>query len=135
MTLTAYQKLELIFKRLSALGEAEAVLRWDMSAIMPCGGAEARTEQLAALEAVQHGLITASEMADLIPTAENFNGELNDWQTSNLHEMKRRWIKATALSEGLVVALSKACSACEASWRTARFESNFSTVSIECQSS
>ena len=36
---TPYQQLERRFKRLSALSEAEAVLHWDMSAMMPRGGA------------------------------------------------------------------------------------------------
>ena len=128
MIATAYQQLELRFKRLLLLSDAEAVLRWDMSTTMPCGGAEARAEQLAELEAVQHGLITAVEMVDLIAAAESSVGELNSWQTSNLREMKRHWVKATALSEGLVVALSKACSACETTWRTARLESDFAAV-------
>ena len=126
--LTPYQQLELRFKRLSALGEAEAVLHWDMSAIMPRGGAEARAEQLAELKAVQHGLMTAPETADLIAAAEQAASGLKDWQPANLREMKRRWIKATALSEDLVVALSKACSTCETVWRTARPEADFAAV-------
>ena len=123
--LTPYQQLELRFKRLSALGEVEAVLHWDMSAIMPPGGAEARAEQLAELKAVQHSLMTAPEMADLIGEADS---GLQGWQPSNLREMKRRWVKATALSEDLVVALSKACSTCETLWRTARPEADFAAV-------
>ena len=129
MTIPAYQKLELLFKRLSAISEAESVLHWDMSTVMPIGGAEARMEQLAELKAIQHGLITSSETADLIALAESSGGELKDWQLSNLQQIKRRWIKATAISEDLVVALSKASSICEANWRTARSESNFKAVS------
>ncbi len=125
-TLSPYQQLELRFKRLSALGEAEAVLHWDMSAIMPRGGAEARAEQLAELKAVQHGLMTAPEMANLIAAAGE--DELDGWQSANLHEMKRRWVKTTAMPEDLVVALSKACSTCETIWRTARPEADFAAV-------
>jgi carboxypeptidase Taq len=99
-----------------------------MSTVMPIGGAKARAEQLAELKAIQHGLITSSETADLIASAESSNKELKDWQKSNLQEIKRRWIKATALSEEIVVALSKACSNCETIWRTARSESNFKLV-------
>ncbi|MBT7941883.1 MAG: carboxypeptidase M32 [Alphaproteobacteria bacterium] len=127
MSETAYQQLEQRFKRLSALGEAEAVLHWDMSAIMPRGGAAARAEQLAELKAVQHGMMTAPEMADLFNDAANQDG-LDDWQPANLREMKRRWVKATALSEDLVVALSKACSTCETVWRTARADADFAAI-------
>ncbi|MBC8339163.1 MAG: carboxypeptidase M32 [Rhodospirillales bacterium] len=125
---TPYQHLEMRFKRLSALAEAEAVLHWDMSAIMPLGGAEARAEQLAELKAVQHGLMTGPEMPDLIAAATADEDSLAGWQPANFREMKRRWIKATALSEDLVVALSKACSACETKWRTARPEGDFKAV-------
>ena len=54
--LAPYQQLEGRFRRLSVLGEAESVLHWDMAAIMPRGGAEARAGQLAELKAVRHGL-------------------------------------------------------------------------------
>jgi carboxypeptidase Taq len=128
MSNTSYEQLERRFKRMSALGEAEAVLHWDMSAIMPRGGAAARAEQLAELKAVQHGLMTAPEMAGLFAAAEQAGDELKGWQPANLREMKRRWVKATALTEDLVVALSKACSACETTWRTARPEADFAAV-------
>ncbi|MDA1089519.1 MAG: carboxypeptidase M32 [Proteobacteria bacterium] len=128
MSETPYQQLERRFKRLGALGEAEAVLHWDMSAIMPRGGAEARAEQLAELKAVRHSLMTAAETADLIAAAEADADTLAGWQPANFREMKRRWIKATALSEDLVVALSKACSVCETIWRTARADADFGAV-------
>src|SRR3546814_8173049 len=44
--MTAYEELSRTFTRLRALQEAAGVLQWDMSAMMPSGGAEARTEQL-----------------------------------------------------------------------------------------
>ena len=125
--LAPYQQLERRFKRLSALGEAQAVLHWDMAAIMPRGGAGARAEQLAELKAVRHGLLTAPEIGDLLDAAEAADG-LKGWQPANLREMRRLWTKATALPEDLVVALSKACSACEMVWRTARSEADFAAV-------
>ena len=126
---TPYQQLERRFHRLNALGEAAAVLHWDMSAIMPVGGAEGRAEQLAELKAVRHGMLTAPEVGDLLDEAENeAEGVLTGWQPANVREMRQRWIKATALSEDLVVALSKACSACETLWRTARADDDFASV-------
>src|SRR3546814_19682175 len=50
--MTAYEELSRTFTRLRALQEAAGVLQWDMSAMMPSGGAEARTEQLATLSVV-----------------------------------------------------------------------------------
>ena len=55
--MTAYQELETRFRRINALREAAGVLQWDMSTVMPEGGAAARTEQLAALEVTSHELL------------------------------------------------------------------------------
>jgi carboxypeptidase Taq len=127
VTATPYQRLEKRFKRLSALAEAEAVLHWDLAAVMPRGGAQARSEQLAELKAVRHAMLTAPETGELLAAADAVDG-LDAWQRANLREMWRRWIKATALSEDLVIALSKSESACETVWRTARPAGDFALI-------
>lgn len=127
MSDTPYQQLEKRFKRLSALAEAEAVLRWDLAAVMPRGGAQARGEQLAELKAVRHVMLTAPETGEMLAAADAVDG-LDAWQQANLRQMRRRWIKSTALSEDLVLALSKAESACETAWRTARPAGDFALI-------
>ena len=62
--MTAYTELEARFRRLGAVEEAIAVLHWDAAAMMPAGGAAARSEQLATLRGIAHQLLTASEIAD-----------------------------------------------------------------------
>ena len=74
MSETPYQQLERRFKRLSALGEVQAVLHWDMAAMMPRGGGEARAGQLAELKAVRHSLLTAPETGELLDAAEDADG-------------------------------------------------------------
>ena len=120
MTNLAYVELETRYRRVALLGETSAILHWDTAAIMPDGAAIARAEQSAEMQAVIHGLKTASELGDLIGEAEAQAGELDDWQRANLSEMSRQWTKAGAVPEDLVVALSRACSACETAWRAAR---------------
>jgi carboxypeptidase Taq len=122
-----YQKLEKRFSRIAALGEAEAVLHWDLAAVMPKGGAQARSEQMAELRAVRHVMLTAPETGDLLAAADGADG-LDPWQRANLREMRRHWVKATALSEDLVMALARAELACEAVWRTARPAGDFGPV-------
>jgi carboxypeptidase Taq len=124
---TAYQRLEQRFRRLAALGDSAAVLRWDWATMMPAGGAEARAHQLAELQAVRHGLLTAPETAELLAAAEA-ERDLAPWQRTDLHEMKRLWTHAAALNENLVIALTKATSACETVWREARAASDFAAV-------
>ena len=57
---TAYGRLEARFRRLNALAEAQGMLHWDMSTMMPRGGSEARAEQLAELAAVHHALLAGA---------------------------------------------------------------------------
>ncbi|HSO41866.1 MAG TPA: carboxypeptidase M32, partial [Rhodospirillales bacterium] len=95
------------------------------------GGASSRSDQLAVLRALRHGLLTAPEVADLLAKAEAeaFDaGDEGSWRQANLREMRRLWRHATALSEVQVEALSRATSACEAAWRDARAESDFAAV-------
>ena len=127
MSETSYQKLEDRFRRINALREAAGMLHWDMATMMPSGGGEARAGQLAELKAVSHGLLTAPDVADLLDGAEADTG-LDAWQFANVREMRRQWSHATALPEDLVLALSKAESACETVWRSARPEADFTAV-------
>ena len=126
MTDTAYRRLENRFARLLAVRDAEAMLHWDLATMMPAGGAESRAGQLAALRAVQHGMVTDPEVEALLEEAA---GEtLEPEPAANLGEMERLWRHATALPEDLVTALSRAASACETAWRAARPENDFKAV-------
>ena len=108
MTATAYARLEERFKRIAALDDARGMLGWDQATMMPTGGAEARGEQIAAISAVRHGILTAPQTGDLLERAAAEVHLLDSWQAANLAEMKRRWRHATALDEDLVTALSRA---------------------------
>jgi len=127
MSQTAYWKLEKRFRRLLVLRDAAEVLQWDYAAMMPAGGGPARGEQLAELSAVSHSILSDPETADLLAKAEE-DTKLDRWQSANLTGMRRKWAHATALSEDLVLAFSKACTGCETAWRTARSEADFPAV-------
>ena len=126
--MSAYTQLEQRFKRLNALKEEAGILQWDMSAMMPAGGAAARGEQLAALEVTCHELLSAPETAELLEAAEGEAEALEFWARANLREMRRRWRHETALDPALVEALSKAGNACEMVWREARAQADFAMV-------
>ncbi|MPZ12544.1 MAG: carboxypeptidase M32, partial [Kiloniellaceae bacterium] len=126
--MTAYEELSRKFKRLHALQEAQGVLSWDMSAMMPAGGAEARTEQLATLSVVCHEILTDPSLDELFDKASAETKGLDAWTQANLKEMHRRWLHATALESDLVEALSKACKRCEMIWRKARPQADFAAV-------
>ncbi len=130
--MTAYQQLERIFGRLAALGDAEGFLHWDSSVMMPPAGAASRAEQIGALKAVRHEIITSEEVGELIDEAQS-GTTLNDWEKANLREMRRRRLRQTALNAGLVEALAKAASDCEIAWRDARPNGKFAPVRNDLQ--
>ena len=123
---TEYQDLEALFGRIGRLGEAAAVLHWDSSTMMPAGGAEARAEQLAALNLAQHEMLTDEATGDLLAAAAGI--DMDPWQAANLREMARRRAHATAVEPRLVEAFTKACTATEMVWREARPNDDFKLV-------
>ena len=125
MSARPYRALERRFKGLSDLRGAIAVLHWDAAAMMPPGGGGARAEQLAALELVCHELLADAQVGDLLDQAEAEADRLDEWQRANLEAMRRLWRHSTAVDRDLVEALSRATSACEMIWRTARAEDDF----------
>jgi carboxypeptidase Taq len=116
----AYAELERRFHRWTALKDGRAVLDWDQATMMPEGGAEARAEQVAALDVVCHGILADPVLAELLDKAEAAGGELDPWQGANLAEMRRLWAHATALDPALVEALARAVGKAETVWRKAR---------------
>ncbi|HEY2891319.1 MAG TPA: carboxypeptidase M32 [Dongiaceae bacterium] len=124
----AYAELERRFHRWTALKDGRAVLDWDTAVMMPSGGSDARTEQIAALDLVCHGILADPALSDLLDGAEAAQAELDPWQQANLHEMRRLWIHATALSPVLVEALAKSIGRCDTLWREARPASDFAMI-------
>jgi carboxypeptidase Taq len=127
MTASAYPALEQRFRRARALGDAEAILHWDLATMMPKGGAPGRADQLAVLKSLRHAQLTAADTADLLAEA-GADTALDDWQRANLREMRRTHAHASALPADLVEALSRATSACEAAWREAKADADFARV-------
>lgn len=125
--MSAYQELESRFRRIAALGEAAGMLQWDMSVLMPAGGAMARTEQLTALKLTTHEMKTDPALAALLDAAEGAPPS-DPWQGANLREMRREWVHANAVDADLVEAMSRASSSCELAWRKARPNSDFAAV-------
>ncbi|MGH8721406.1 MAG: carboxypeptidase M32, partial [Burkholderiales bacterium] len=117
----------------AALREAAGLLNWDLSTVMPEGGATARGEQLAALDVTCHELLSCAQVSDLLDEAEAAAAALDPWARSNLAEMRRRWRHATALPADLVEARAKANSCCETAWRRARPAADFSAVRRELE--
>lgn len=125
MSATPYKQLELEWKRLHAFRGATALLRWDAAVMMPRGSANARGEQLAALETECHALLTAPKITRLLDRAQAGVQGLNAWQVANLREMRRQRDHAIATPVSLVSRLARAASQAEAHWLEARRQNRF----------
>jgi len=95
---------------------------------MPPGGAAARAEQMATLRVMAHELIAGPDVAGLLDEALASASQLDRWQSSNLHEMRRAWLHATAVPADLVASRSRAAAAAEAAWRGARADADFKSL-------
>lgn len=120
----AYERLEEHFEKIKRLGAVLAVLRWDKAAMMPEGGAEARSEQMAALQGVRHQLLTEPRLGEWLKAAED-DGVDGEWEEANLREMRHRWMHAACVPAELVHQRTRATSRCEMVWRTAREDDDF----------
>jgi carboxypeptidase Taq len=118
----AYQALAAHHRRLAHLQHVEAIASWDEAAMMPTGGGESRAEALATLRVFTHELATDPALAPLLETAADqaSGGELTEWEAANVREMKRAYVRETALPAALVQASSLAESRCEQAWRSLR---------------
>ena len=121
----AYESLERLFARLSAIGDATGILGWDAQTLMPTGAAEGRGEQVATLRGLSHDMLVAPAVADMLGEAEAQSQGLGPWEAANLREMRRSHAHASAVPHDLVVASSKATSRAEMAWREARARSDF----------
>ena len=125
--MSSYHALEERFRRIALVGDAIGVLHWDRSVMMPPGGAAARGDQIAALTVIRHAMIIEPALSEQLDQAAQSSG-LDEWQSANLLEMRRRHRHAAAVPADLVEALSKASSACEIQWRDARRNAGYAAI-------
>ncbi|WP_180710103.1 carboxypeptidase M32 [Vibrio parahaemolyticus] len=131
--MNAFTKLVEHSKKVANFGHLLEIVGWDQAAVMPSGGAEARSNAMAELEVHIHSLMTQPHLEDLFAQAEEET--LATQERAMLREMKREWQLANLLPESLVQASSLAGSKCEHAWRTQRanndwtgFEKNWAEV-------
>lgn len=93
--------------------------------MMPAGGGDARAEALATLRGIIHERATEPGLGELFAKAEGAASALDDWQAANLREMRREWVRATALPNDLVEASSRAETRSEQAWRGLRAQNDW----------
>ena len=113
-----YSDLTSHYRRLNQLVHVSRIVGWDEAVMMPRGAGEARAEAMATLEGVIHQWSSDPRIADWLAAAEGEN--LDELARANLREVRRTFVRATALPSALVEAQSRAQLRCEQAWRSQR---------------
>jgi carboxypeptidase Taq len=111
-------------QRYTNVGNAAGVLGWDQEVMMPEGGTPARSQQLSALSAVGHELLTDEGTADHLDALED--AELDDEQAAVVREVRREHDRATSVPTELVEEISRTTSEAHPKWKQAKEEDDFS---------
>jgi len=114
----AYDDLTRRFTRIHHFSHLQSIAYWDQAANMPPGGNEARAAALAEVAGLLHGLRTDPGLGRAIEQAAA--EPLADLQQANLREIRRQWLRATALPEALVQRRAMLTARCEHAWRSQR---------------
>ncbi|GAB3036783.1 carboxypeptidase M32 [Natronobiforma cellulositropha] len=118
-----YEQLTARVERIANVGNAAGVLQWDQEVMMPEGGTPARAQQLSALSAISHELLTDEETGELLEALET--GDLDEEQTAVVREVRRRYDRATKVPEELVTEITETASNAHPVWVEAKAEDDF----------
>ncbi|MCU4751901.1 carboxypeptidase M32 [Halobacteria archaeon AArc-curdl1] len=124
--LEGYDELETRIERITNVGNAAGVLRWDQEVIMPEGGTPARAKQLSTLSSLSHELLTEDRTGELLETLEGDEVSLSGDQKAVVREVRRQYDRATSVPQELVEEISETTSNAHPTWMEAREKDDFS---------
>src|SRR5262245_33819770 len=96
----AYAELLQREKDRTLLGSCASVLGWDERTYMPQKGVQLRGDQLALLARLNHEMLTAPAVGELLAKAEASKGD--EERQANLREIRRQYDRAVKLPKRLV---------------------------------
>jgi carboxypeptidase Taq len=112
----------------SLIASTSSLLAWDQETMMPPGGLEYRSRQLAQLASLHHRMMTDDRLGVLLCACEQDAGLLGDQespQAVNVREVRRRFDRLVRLPTSLVEELARTTSLAHHEWVEARKASDF----------
>ncbi|ELZ75543.1 carboxypeptidase M32 [Haloferax larsenii] len=120
---SAYDRLLTKYKRIANVKNAGGILSWDQQVMMPDEGTPARSQQMSALSALSHELLTDDEFGELLEAAEA--DDPTEEQAAVLRELRRDYERAARVPNDLVEKISAASSEAIPAWKQAKAEDDF----------
>ncbi|AEH38062.1 carboxypeptidase M32 [Halopiger xanaduensis] len=120
-----YDEFESRVQRISNVGNAAGILRWDQEVVMPDEGTPARAQQLSTLSSISHELLTADETGELLEELEA--DELDDERAAVVREIRRQYDRETSVPQELVEEISETTANAHPKWKQAKEEDDFET--------
>ncbi|OVE83884.1 carboxypeptidase M32 [Natronolimnobius baerhuensis] len=120
-----YDEFESRVERISNIGNAAGILRWDQEVVMPEAGTPARAQQLSTLSSLSHELLTADETSDLLEALES--DDLSDEQAAVVREIRRQYDRETSVPGELVENISETTTNAHPKWMEAKENNDFET--------
>jgi carboxypeptidase Taq len=124
----AYDQLVSQIADASLLGATGSILGWDQETMMPAGGLDLRSKQLAQLARMAHEMATDKRIGDWLAACEGDRSLMADplsVEAVNVREIRRAYDRATKLPTSLVSELAEASSIGQHEWAEARKASDF----------
>ncbi len=123
----AYEALLERIRDAHLLGSTEAILTWDQETMMPPGGVELRSRQVAILARLQHQLSTHPAVGELIAQCESDKSFIGSHsiESANVREIRRDYDRAVKLPERLMSEFAEVSSKGQHEWAAARKASDF----------
>jgi carboxypeptidase Taq len=121
---TAWETLAAAMSDVRALAGTVSLLQWDQETYMPPRGAQARGDQLAAVQAALHERLTSPRVAEALERAEREAGDDPD-RRATLRALRFDHMRAARIPQDLVRALAQAQADGVDAWKDARARSAF----------
>lgn len=128
----AYNNLLQIYRNITILQQASAILGWDFETYMPPKGVEQRSEQLALLASLVHERKTDPQIEELIYKIKETEFDLlSEAEKRNVYLIEKEYRKQTKVPKELVEKLAKQQTISTQIWKKAKKEKNYSLFKPE----
>jgi carboxypeptidase Taq len=124
----AYERLVRLVHDARLIASSASLLSWDQETMMPEGGVEYRSRQMAMLAKLSHESFVDPKIGELLAACEgdrSLVAERHSDTAANIREIRRDYDRATKLPSDLVEEMARVASIAQHEWAAARKESDF----------